>query len=215
MLRKVLTVLSAVSLVLAGFSGQAFATHGDVHGYCENGKPVIQEWPEQYKDYHAECLGGQLAVVPNNELEPPPPLERMEEPADFWNWAYVYLNGKRVINPYRDIDPFITKSAGRTLIPIRMVTEAMGGTAEWDHAKAQVTIRMGDKSMVMTIGKAEAVANGKPIVLDQPPLLIRDRTMVPLRVVMEAFGAEVTWDAGERKVDILLPSVQCAPGYCR
>lgn len=212
--RKLLAGLGTVCLILMGFSGQTFAAHGGVHGYCENGKPMVQEWPDRYKDYHPECAGNSLVIVPNNKLEPPPPLEWMEEPDDFGNWAYVYLNNKRVTNPYRDIDPFVTKSTGRTLIPIRMVTEAMGGTAEWDGANARVTIRLNDQYMTMTIGQTHAIANGSPVKLDQPPLIIRDRTMVPLRVVLEAFGAHVDWVQELHRIDITLDGVECPAAYC-
>lgn len=214
--RKMVALLATVCVVLVGFSGVSWATHGEVHGYCKDGQPVIQEWPDKYKDrFHAECAGDIIVVVANEKLGGGPPIETMPEPEDFYSWAYVELNGRSVINPYRDIDPFVKKSTGRTLIPIRMVTEAMGGTADWNNDKQQVTIRLLDKYMVMTIGQAEAVANGKPVTLDQPPMLIRDRTMVPLRVLLEAFGATVKWTQETRQIDIELAGVTCAPGYCR
>lgn len=36
--------------------------------------------------------------------------------------------------------------------------------------------------------------NGKAVTFDQPPVIINDRTMVPVRGVFEALGATVTWD---------------------
>ena len=41
--------------------------------------------------------------------------------------------------------------------------------------------------------------DGDPITLDVPAMIMNDRTLVPLRAVSEAFGAEVSWD-GERKI---------------
>jgi hypothetical protein len=37
--------------------------------------------------------------------------------------------------------------------------------------------------------------NGVPVVFDVKPVIIQDRTMVPLRAIFEALGAIVTWDA--------------------
>ena len=37
--------------------------------------------------------------------------------------------------------------------------------------------------------------NGEKIEFDQPPVLYRDRTMVPLRAIFEALGAQVGWNA--------------------
>ena len=36
--------------------------------------------------------------------------------------------------------------------------------------------------------------NGQRLSFDQPPVLINDRTLVPLRVIFESLGAEVLWD---------------------
>lgn len=36
--------------------------------------------------------------------------------------------------------------------------------------------------------------NGQKIAFDQPPVIYRDRTMVPLRAIFEALGATVSWD---------------------
>jgi len=38
--------------------------------------------------------------------------------------------------------------------------------------------------------------NGAPITFDVPPQMIGGRTMVPMRAIFEALGAEVEWDAG-------------------
>lgn len=42
------------------------------------------------------------------------------------------------------------------------------------------------------------VLNGKQIEFDQAPVIISDRTMVPVRAIYEALGAEVSWDAQTR-----------------
>lgn len=47
----------------------------------------------------------------------------------------------------------------------------------------------GEKQDVITVN-----VNGNKLDFDVPPQIINDRTMVPLRKIFEALGAEVTWD---------------------
>ena len=36
--------------------------------------------------------------------------------------------------------------------------------------------------------------NGKSLIMDQPPVIVEGRTLVPLRAIFEALGATVSWD---------------------
>lgn len=89
----------------------------------------------------------------------------------------------------------------RTLAPIRTVAEALGAQVSWDGERRQATLRRGEDAIVLTLGEAFATVNGAPMALPggAPALLARwegaERTMVPLRFVAEAFGAEVVWDS--------------------
>lgn len=193
------------------------AEHGDIHGYCKDGVPVVTEWPAKYRGkehFQPTCNGNILGVIRTDSLAPGRDAIVYERPPDFDAWATVWLNGVRVINPYQDVLPYVVKTTGRTLVPIRMVTEAMGGTASWDDVTSAVTIRLGDGYMEMIIGNASAIANGQTVVLDQPPVIWKDRTMVPLRVIAEAFGATVSWASEAYRVDVDLEGVPCQPGYC-
>ncbi len=42
--------------------------------------------------------------------------------------------------------------------------------------------------------------DGEKVTFDQPPVIINDRTMVPLRAIFEALGASVEWNAATRTV---------------
>lgn len=46
--------------------------------------------------------------------------------------------------------------------------------------------------------------NGAKVVFDTPPIIVNDRTMVPLRAVFEALGADVDWNDAEKRVDAVL-----------
>lgn len=54
------------------------------------------------------------------------------------------------------------------------------------------------------IGKREAYVNDMKKMLDYPPFIYRERTMVPLRFISEGFGADVEWDPVVRVATITL-----------
>ena len=54
----------------------------------------------------------------------------------------------------------------------------------------------------LTIGSSTATVNGTEKELDSPPILINDRTMVPLRFIMENFGFDVEWSDEDQMVTI-------------
>ncbi len=60
------------------------------------------------------------------------------------------------------------------------------------------------KLIILFIGRTSAEINGVPVTLDVPPRIIRNRTMVPLRFVTEAMGAEIQWEASEQKITLTL-----------
>jgi len=59
----------------------------------------------------------------------------------------------------------------------------------------------------VTIGQNWALIDGEKVNLDVSPILNNNRTMVPVRFIGEAFGAEFAWDAEARKVTYTLDDV--------
>ena len=102
----------------------------------------------------------------------------------------ILVNGVTKVN---DVAPVIV--GDRTLVPIRVVTELLGGSADWDNATRTVTLKIDGKTMNMTIGK-EIPGFGTSAVI------MNDRTYVPVRYVMEKLGAEVEWINATRQIII-------------
>jgi uncharacterized Fe-S center protein len=90
----------------------------------------------------------------------------------------------------------------RTLLPVRAVAEAMGGTVEWDGATATATLTCENNVIRLVIGSTTAYLNDSPRTLDTTPVIINDRTMLPIRFIAESFGFEVGWDGASRTVTI-------------
>lgn len=55
----------------------------------------------------------------------------------------------------------------------------------------------------LTLNKKVMSVNGKDQAIDVAPLIIDDRTMVPIRFISEAFGATVNWDQDTQNASIL------------
>jgi len=93
-----------------------------------------------------------------------------------------------------DVPPFIEK--GRTLVPIRVISESLGAKVEWDSKERKVTIRLGGNTIEMWIGNPVGRINGKPYKMPDgvPPMIKRGRTFVPVRFVAEGLGAIVSWN---------------------
>lgn len=107
-------------------------------------------------------------------------------------------------SPYSlDAAPFIDAEAGRTLVPVRFVSEALGANVVWDPETRQVTITDEDKEIVLTIGSTEVQVNGVKQTIDCAPMLLPGRTFVPLRFVSETLKAEVDYKAETGEITII------------
>ena len=88
---------------------------------------------------------------------------------------------------------------GRTLIPVRGVFDKLDYEIGWDAETKTVKLVKGDSLISIKIGENSLTASGKEIYVDVPAQIINGRTMLPLRAIGEAAGADVFWD-GESKL---------------
>lgn len=80
-----------------------------------------------------------------------------------------------------------------TYVPIKYVLDAFGGQAKWNSADQRITIMRGGVLLDLTVGKKEAIVNGKRKNADAAPIVTGGRTLVPLRLVSEQLGMTVKW----------------------
>ena len=112
--------------------------------------------------------------------------------------AIVMQIGNKTVNAYgkaiaSDAAPLIINN--RTMVPIRIVTETLGGEAFWNEDTQTVTLTIDGKTITMQIG----------IVLEKygvAPLIIDNRTYVPIRFVAEKLGAAVDWNENAQEIVI-------------
>jgi len=106
-----------------------------------------------------------------------------------------------------DVAPVIHE--GHTYLPLRAIAEALGAKVDWIPATKGITITLGKHTVGLQIGNSSAVVDGNVIEIFPPYLQpygdgTYAATMVPLRVIAEGLGAEVTWDPVTRTVTITL-----------
>lgn len=112
----------------------------------------------------------------------------------------VIVNGRTLT--FEDQPPVIIDD--RTLVPLRAIFDALGASVEWDDAtRTAISYRNSDKVSI-SIGSKELYKNNEKTVLDVPAQLVNNRTMVPVRAIAAAFGAEVNWDGNTKTVYVEL-----------
>ena len=101
---------------------------------------------------------------------------------------------------------------GRVLVPLRGVLEQMGAYVDWEPAGQLVTAQRGNTTIELRIGETSARVNNNPVSLDVPAEIYRGNTMVPLRFMSQALGADVKWEPNQYAVVINTGSTAGARG---
>lgn len=100
-----------------------------------------------------------------------------------------------------DSTPYIDTN-NRTMVPVRAICEALGAQVGWDATLRKVTIAKGETKVELRIESPVIKINGTEQEMDTVPVLQNNRTMVPLRYLGEALGADVNWDGARRLVTV-------------
>ncbi len=95
-----------------------------------------------------------------------------------------------------DASPLVTPVIlqDKTMVPLRFISEAFGFSVEWDEGEQKVTLEKDGVCVECWIGIDRMIAGGKEISLLSAPVLVEERTFLPLRDVAEAIGKQVYWD---------------------
>jgi hypothetical protein len=87
-------------------------------------------------------------------------------------------------------------------VPLRGIFESLGAQVNWDASTRTITATKGDTDVQLGIGDHRATVNGRAVYLDAPAMILGGSTMVPLRFVGEALGADVKWFEATQTVSI-------------
>ncbi|HVF09343.1 MAG TPA: stalk domain-containing protein [Abditibacteriaceae bacterium] len=132
---------------------------------------------------------GCIAVTLHAGMQPGPAQERIN----------VLLDGRLV--GFGGAAP--VQIGGRVLVPLRGVFEAMGAVVDYDGATQTVFASHDQTQIQLRIGSRQATVNEETRFMDVPAQVRLGRTLVPLRFVSEALGADVSWNEAQRTVYIV------------
>ncbi len=99
------------------------------------------------------------------------------------------INGAEQNIDERGTTPVIVDD--RTLLPVRAFVEGIGGEVSWDDGTKTATLSYNGDEIRLTINSTTAYLNNEANTLDVTPVIINDRTMLPIRFIAESFGYTV------------------------
>jgi len=88
------------------------------------------------------------------------------------------------------------------MVPLRFISENFGAEVLWNGDTREITITLGETVVKMTIDSDKFTVNGEEKTLDTPAQIYNDRTMVPVRAVLESLSKQLYWNGDNRLVII-------------
>jgi hypothetical protein len=119
----------------------------------------------------------------------------------------AYVNGNATEVP--DVAPTI--QGGRTLVPIRFISEGLGAKVDWNNGTQTATISIGNTKVDFILNSDKYLVNGEERTLDQPAIALSDHMMIPLRVFSDSIGKQLFWD--ERGLIIIADKININANY--
>ncbi len=124
----------------------------------------------------------------------------------------VIVNGEKLISdvPAQPF-PVYNEQGGyigdRVLLPLRAIGEKLNCDVYWNEETEGITLYRNNNLYIMWVDKDTAfhlggIALSDGYTMDVPPVVINDRTLIPVRAVAEILGAEVNWIEQTNTVDI-------------
>ncbi|MDQ8733991.1 stalk domain-containing protein [Paenibacillus sp. LHD-38] len=103
--------------------------------------------------------------------------------------------------------PFV--SSGTTMVPLKVITNAFGAGLKLENGNV-ITLTYNDRKVILTFGSKTVKVNGAAKAVAVAPVVVKGSTMVPLRVIVEAFGAKITADSATKETVIIGVRAQSA-----
>jgi hypothetical protein len=179
-MKRTISVLIILVMVLYSFTAMAFAVGPPMTGDLEDNGKEFTNWKASYTQEQLMAMRGRALK------------DRIRVHGNYLNF---------------DVPPVIKQ--GRTLIPVRAITNGMGAEVEWNPTTSAITITRDDITIKFTLGEMSLwVWDGESpdpeeVVMDYPASLISNRTFVPLRFIAEALGDKVGYDKDTGDIDVL------------
>lgn len=104
----------------------------------------------------------------------------------------VSINGHELQFSEETGIPYINENS-RTMVPVRIVGEAMGANVTWDESEQKVSIKKSRDIIELFVGKNIILKNGVSGKMDTAVVNKDGRTYLPIRYVAQAMDCKVIW----------------------
>lgn len=117
--------------------------------------------------------------------------------------ADIRIDSAKLTAGKGEVPPIILNS--RTVVSVRMISEKLGASVEWNEKAEEVTLQKGDKNIVLKIGSPTATVNGIEKVLPDrvSPTIVNGRTMLPVKFLADEFSMKIHYDAPTNSIDLM------------
>ena len=119
----------------------------------------------------------------------------------------ININGSNVQFDEVYGEPFIDQ-ASRTQVPLRITMESCGCQVDWDADTRTALVEKDGIKVEVPIGESYIRVNGEIKENDTVAVIKDNRTYLPIRAVLEAFGATVLWDGDSNTVIVEMAGVE-------
>lgn len=184
----------------------------------ENGKTYYYSVRAVHKDGTVSPPSNEVSAVPK---APTPPVVNIPDNAKATSSQYTFtgkvdpgstvtVNGKQVsVDASGNFTAVVTLTSGTNTITIQ-VTNKAGDTVTIKKTVTygSTTTPTNKMTIVLKIGDPYMTVNGAKKEIDPgrgtAPVIVKGRTLLPIRALIETMGGSVDWDANARKVTIKL-----------
>jgi hypothetical protein len=145
-------------------------------------------------------LTGALRSTDVTRLNTVAELTFREQGGLYWNSGIQLFAGGRQLLP--EVPPFIQD--GSTLVPLRVIFEALGMAVGWDQAAQTVTATDQERKLVLRVGERKLTLNGVTKEFEVPAQVVNGSTFIPLRAVAESLGSAVFYGKFNNSAQIVM-----------
>lgn len=97
--------------------------------------------------------------------------------------------------------PYIDNN-NRTLVPLRIFSDALDGEISWNNDTKTVTLVASELTLTSSLDKKEAIINGKNMNMDTTVVINKGTVMVPAKWVADGLGIPIIWDSKNKVVSL-------------
>ncbi|WP_277220605.1 stalk domain-containing protein [Peptoniphilus vaginalis] len=134
--------------------------------------------------------------VEKTKVTPQAPILKQKEKVETKKFVYKFAIGKTKftenndgLNKTKELDvaPFIEN--GRTMLPLRAIAESIGIKVGWEHSTRTAIFTNGDLvARIQIDGNKVILSDGRVLVLDAKPKIVKNRIVLPITNVSQIFG---------------------------